>query len=186
MEAPVKIFLQACSSSDCGDCKQNNPDDVTWSPERISEKDVEYVRTDVGWTEDIDWGSMKNDFVDRLTPDERDSVKKIAKHFYELGLKAAYGQVPDDPEKFIESPAEELNVEEAAARYAESVQRDVARDFVAGALWSESRFERVEGDEDGWFSHHDDEYMCSFRFGEPVKLPADVYVLKKKEKYETT
>lgn len=182
MEAPVRIFLQVCGASDCGDCKHNDPDDVTWSRERISENDVEYVRADIGRTEDIDWMFMKNDFVDRLTQDERDLVKKIAKHFYELGLKAAYGQVPDDPERFIESAAEESDVEEVAARYAESVQRDASRDFVAGALWSESRFERVEGDEEDWFSHHDDEYMCGFRFGEPVKLPADVYVLRKERK----
>ena len=59
-----------------------------------------------------------------------------------------------------------------------NTNRDI---FINGAKWMEKQFEKVEGDELDWFSHHDHEYMCGFRFDEPIELPCDVYV-KRKEK----
>ena len=53
MEAPEKIYLQVCGDycgyeEDCNNCKFDEmKDDVTWCKERIFDKDIEYIRTDV-------------------------------------------------------------------------------------------------------------------------------------------
>ena len=53
--------------------------------------------------------------------------------------------------------------------------------FIAGAEWMASLYEKVEGEHLNWYSYHDHEYMCGFRFDEPVELPAEVYVKKNME-----
>ena len=49
-EAPEKIYLQICGNcndNDCEHCKfEDLEDDVTWSKDKIFDKDVEYTRTD--------------------------------------------------------------------------------------------------------------------------------------------
>jgi len=50
MKAPEKIYLQICgdcNDNDCENCKfEDLEDDVTWSKDKIFDKDVEYTRTD--------------------------------------------------------------------------------------------------------------------------------------------
>ena len=51
MEAPENIYLQVCGDCkvDCNDCNckfDEVEDNVTWSKDRIFDKDVEYTRTD--------------------------------------------------------------------------------------------------------------------------------------------
>ena len=49
-EAPEKIYLQICGNcndNDCENCKfEDLEDDVTWSKDKIFDKDVEDTRTD--------------------------------------------------------------------------------------------------------------------------------------------
>ena len=51
MKAPEKIYLQVCGDcpqTDCKDCKFSDlEDNVTWCKDRIFDKDIEYIRTDV-------------------------------------------------------------------------------------------------------------------------------------------
>ena len=50
MEAPEKIYLQACgdcNDNDCENCKfEDLEDNVTWCKDKIFDKDIEYTRTD--------------------------------------------------------------------------------------------------------------------------------------------
>ena len=50
MEAPEKIYLQACGDckdDECNYCKfENLEDNVTWCKDKIFDKDIEYIRTD--------------------------------------------------------------------------------------------------------------------------------------------
>ncbi len=50
MEAPKRIYLQACGDCTGGDCENCKFDDleygVTWHPSRIYKKAVEYIRND--------------------------------------------------------------------------------------------------------------------------------------------
>ena len=51
MEAPKNIYLQVCGDCkvDCNDCNckfEEVEDNVTWSKDRIFDKDIEYTRTD--------------------------------------------------------------------------------------------------------------------------------------------
>ena len=62
-EAPEKIYLQVCGDcnvNDCENCKfEDLEDNVTWSKDKIFDKDIEYIRTDafvekaVKWIEEI-------------------------------------------------------------------------------------------------------------------------------------
>ena len=49
--APEKIYLQVCgdcNDNDCKNCKfEDLEDNVTWCKDKIFEKDIEYIRTDV-------------------------------------------------------------------------------------------------------------------------------------------
>lgn len=48
---PDKIYLQVCgdcNANDCENCKfEDLEDNVTWSKDKIFDKDIEYTRTDV-------------------------------------------------------------------------------------------------------------------------------------------
>lgn len=46
------------------------------------------------------------------------------------------------------------------------------------------QFKKVEGSAEGWYEHKDTEYMCGFKFDEPIELPVDVYVREKIERGE--
>ena len=49
-EAPEKIYLQVCGDCNvngCENCKfEDLEDNVTWSKDKIFDKDIEYIRTD--------------------------------------------------------------------------------------------------------------------------------------------
>lgn len=51
MEAPEKIYLQACgdcNDDDCKNCKfEDLEDNATWCMDKIFDKDIEYTRTEV-------------------------------------------------------------------------------------------------------------------------------------------
>lgn len=48
IEAPEKIYLQACGDckdNDCKNCKFEDLEEITWCKDKIFEKDIEYTRT---------------------------------------------------------------------------------------------------------------------------------------------
>lgn len=50
MQAPDKIYLQACGDcpgfDSCQSCKFDDLGEVTWSEEKVWEKDIPYIRKD--------------------------------------------------------------------------------------------------------------------------------------------
>lgn len=62
MKAPEKIYLQICgdcNDNDCENCKfEDLEDNVTWSKDKIFDKDVEYTRTDAFVEKACEW--LKN------------------------------------------------------------------------------------------------------------------------------
>ena len=50
MKAPDKIYLQACGDcpgfDSCQSCKFDDLEEVTWSEEKVWEKDIPYIRKD--------------------------------------------------------------------------------------------------------------------------------------------
>ena len=57
MEAPNKIYLQTCGDCpgfECENCKFQDLAEVTWSEDKIFEKDIEYIRKDalLEWLKD--------------------------------------------------------------------------------------------------------------------------------------
>ena len=53
--------------------------------------------------------------------------------------------------------------------------------FIAGAEWMESQFKKVDGGGIDWYMDHDHEYICGFRFDEPIELPCEVYIKKEEQ-----
>ena len=51
MKAPEKIYLQVCGDcniTECDNCKfEDLEENVTWCKDKIFDKDIEYIRTDV-------------------------------------------------------------------------------------------------------------------------------------------
>lgn len=58
-EAPEKIYLQVCGDchrTDCENCKfEDLEDNVTWSKDKIFDKDVEYTHTDAFIEKACEW-----------------------------------------------------------------------------------------------------------------------------------
>ena len=104
MEAPEKIYLQACgdcNDNDCENCKfEDLEDNVTWCKDKIFDKDIEYIRADafVDLEKEIQ-NVIHNHFFDlngiaiagTSSYATVDDMVYIAKHFFELGLKAKQG-----------------------------------------------------------------------------------------------
>lgn len=59
MEAPEKIYLQACGDcqdNECGNCEFGDLEhSSTWCKDRIFEKDIEYSRTDAFIEKAAEW-----------------------------------------------------------------------------------------------------------------------------------
>ena len=58
---------------------------------------------------------------------------------------------------------------------------EIEEAYYEGAKCMLKQFEKVDGEAEGWFEHHDHEFMCGFRFYEPIELPCDVYVKRKED-----
>lgn len=81
--------------------------------------------------------------------------------------------------------AEEQKLYDAANAYAFDIDtgdlntnRDI---FIAGAEWMANHFKKVEGEGTDWYERHDHEYICGFRFDEPIELPVSVYIRKEEQ-----
>lgn len=62
MKTPEKVYLQICgdcNDNDCENCKfEDLEDNVTWCKDKIFNKDIEYIRTDVFIEKACEW--LKN------------------------------------------------------------------------------------------------------------------------------
>lgn len=78
MKAPDKIYLQTCGDCpgfECESCQFQELSEVTWSEDRIYEKDIEYIRKDslLEWAKDMKEAndgvcdtSYYQEFIDKL------------------------------------------------------------------------------------------------------------------------
>lgn len=79
--------------------------------------------------------------------------------------------------------SEGYKVTKAALEWYENNQDlDAIDAFEAGAAWQYEQFRKIENcQEEGWYSSHDDEYVCGISFDEPIKLPVEFYYKEKEE-----
>lgn len=100
MKAPEKIYLHHNHKGDIG---------AGWLMFPLTNNDIEYVRTDTLEVKEVDFGTEVYKYIDEhfnvyddenqtlQTKDKKSligmvDVKNIAKHFFELGLKAQKGE----------------------------------------------------------------------------------------------
>ena len=88
VEAPKKIYLYPSD-------RAGEEYEAEWGDKPWGEDYVEYTRTDTLEVKEVDL-EKEMDFVKDayyyFTSDERDSMMKVACHFFELGLKAQKGE----------------------------------------------------------------------------------------------
>ena len=86
----------------------------------------------------------------------------------------------DKSDDALEKKAEEYRIFREECGIKDRVMlNEIEMAYYEGAKCMLKQFEKVEGDELDWFSHHDHEYMLGYRFDEPIELPCDVYVKRK-------
>ena len=80
---PDKIYLQVCgdcNANDCENCKfEDLEDNVTWCKDKIFDKDIEYVRTDVFVKRALSWIKYNNENGGCLFDGWKDDFKRYMK-----------------------------------------------------------------------------------------------------------
>lgn len=79
MKAPRKIYLQVCGDCEMKDCDncffKDLEDDVTWSKDRTSPRDIEYTRTDAFIEKTVNWLINNTDITSTGIKNYRKAIK---------------------------------------------------------------------------------------------------------------